>query len=204
MRRFTFRIVPAIAAVGILVSVALQAHAQLATPDRNRSEADQDLEERMAFMRYFATLVEKGSTRRKVDPKLAVAELQDDFTRIQIINKDLVLRSSQSKELDTKFVGRSAAEINKRASRLLLNLALPDPPADITRPKLEPISDLKQLRATITALGWKIYRFTKNPMFKEAGVIDAQTALRVRFALDDIVELSLQIKKSSEQLGKNT
>lgn len=174
------------------------------TGDRDRNDSERDLEQRIASMRYLITLAEKRTPARKKDPKLALEELQEDFTRIQIVNKDLVLTSSRSKELDLKFVAKSAMEIHKRAERLLANLALPEPNT-VTSPQTSAaILDTKQLKRSITAMGWRIYWFTKNPIFKEAQTIEASGAEKARRDLDAILEMSSAIKKSCEQIGKGT
>jgi len=174
------------------------------TGDRDRSDSERDLEQRIASMRYLITLAEKRTPSRKKDPKLALEELQEDFTRIQIVNKDLVLTSARNHELSLKFVAKSAMEIHRRAERLLANLALPEPKA-VTSPQTSAaILDMKQLKRSITAMGWRIYWFTKNPIFREAQTIEASGAEKARRDLDAILEMSLAIKKSCEQMGKTT
>jgi len=177
-----------------------------ATVDRERSSKNEDttyeLEARIAAMRYLIDQAGKRAPERKKDPKLALAELQDDFTHLQLTNKDLVLKVNDGKPVDLKFVAKAATDINKRAERLIANLALPDPNRSGFRPVPDPIVDEKQLRASITKLGWLIYYFTKNPIFKEAQVIDAASAGKARTDLDSILDLSSHIKKSSEQIVK--
>ena len=41
-----------------------------------------------------------------------------------------------------------------------------------------------------------------NPMFKEVKVVDAQWSAKARRDLEDIIELSDGIKRSSKKLGK--
>lgn len=192
-----------IAPVGALSTAAQFPMAEGPTRERSQSESERDLEERIANMRYLATLAEKRGAGPKKDPKLAVEELQEDFTRLQIVNKDLVLTTARSSDVDLKFVAKSASEIHKRAERLQLNLALPKPEDAISRSSLTPISDSKQLKASITALGSLIYRLAKNPIFKEVKVIEPQSAAKARGDLEKIIELSLHLKKSSEQLRKD-
>jgi hypothetical protein len=172
------------------------------TADRAQSDSDRDLEQRMANMRYLISAAEKrGSVRRK-DPKLALAELQEDFTQIQIVNKELVLKTDKNDRVDLKFVARSAAEIHQHAEGLIGNLALPALPAPTELQKTETISDSAQLKKAITTMGWLIYWFTKNPMFKDARVIEAVSAEKARHDLDSILTLSTQIKLASERLQK--
>ena len=51
-------------------------------------------------------------------------------------------------------------------------------------------------------MGWLIYYFTKNPIFKEASVIETSSAAKARGNLEQILELSKHIKTSSENLKK--
>src|SRR4051794_28376442 len=193
------------AAAALLLTTALGVSAQSTytgpTAERTRDESERDLEDRIAYQRMRAALEAKRVESRR-DPTLAFAELQDDFTHLQIINKELVLGTNGSAAMDFNFVARSATEIHKRAERLMSNLALPDPEDLPRRPKPAEISDSKQLKSSITALGWLIYRFTKNPIFKEANVIETQPAAKARRDLEEIIEISEQIRKSSEQLNK--
>lgn len=173
--------------------------AQGGTADREQSESDRDLEERIANMRYLATLADNGRNRKK-DPKLALKELQEDFTQLQILNKDLVLKTAKTQAPDLSFVSKSASEINRRAARLLSNLALPESGTGPLRSQSGEISDSIRLKASITKLGWLIYNFKKNPIFQEVGVIEASSAVKARSDLEAIIDLSLHIKKGSEQL----
>ena len=177
-----------------------------ASVDRDRTYKTEDtnyeLEARISAMRYLIDHAGKDAAVKKKDPQLALKELQDDFTHLQLTNKDLVLKSARSKDIDLRFTERSAADINKRAERLLTNLSLPAPDNAGFRPVPSDITDEKQLRASITQLGWLIYNFTKNPIFKEAQVLDTTAARKARADLDSILELSVHIKKSSEQLAK--
>jgi hypothetical protein len=49
-----------------------------------------------------------------------------------------------------------------------------------------------------------IIGFANNPIFREANVVDVQLSARAKHDLEDIIELSEQIEKSSEKLNKLT
>jgi len=190
---------------GLIVAVLASGpvSAQLPQPDGRNGmiNGDRDLEEHVAAMRYLITLADKRRPKKK-DPQLALAELQEDFTQIQLHNRDLVLTTDKSPVLDAKFVSKETAEIRKRAERLLNNLALPDAPADGATAVESVAADPAAIKKAIVEMGWLIYGFTKNPMFKEAQVIDAVWAERARRDLDRILEFGKQIKASSELLSK--
>src|SRR5688572_19126140 len=120
----------AVVAFQMLLTLSTAAQLPMAegpAKERSQSESERDLEERIANMRYLATLAEKRGGTRKKDPELALEELQEDFTGLQLLNKELVLTTAKSKELNLKFIIKSAGEINRRAARLMDNLALPEP-----------------------------------------------------------------------------
>lgn len=198
-----FRILlPVIAFTALATQFSVWAQLPLAqgrTAEREQSESDRDLEERIANMRYLATLAGASGSRKK-DPELALKELQEDFTRLQILNKDLVLKTAKTQMPDLKFVSRSVSEMSKRAARLLSNLALPESGTGTRRSQPGEISDLTKLKISITKLGWLIYNFKKNPIFREVGVLDASSAVEARSDLEAIIDLSLHIKKGSELL----
>ena len=54
----------------------------------------------------------------------------------------------------------------------------------------------------VLKLGRLIFSFVDNPFFKEASVVDTQLTSKARRDLEDIIELSGQIRKTSEQMDK--
>jgi hypothetical protein len=172
------------------------------TKERAQNDADRDLEERVAYQRMLATIAEKQ--RKKRDPKLALAELQEDFKSIQAANLEMVRALSKGGNLDFKFAADSASEIKKRAARLKTNLALPAPEKEVKPPAPAGDLNLDQLKRSMLNLGKLVYGFVKSPFFKELDVVNTEEAVKVRDMLDEIMELSENIKKSSENLNKTT
>jgi hypothetical protein len=133
--------------------------------------------------------------------KRAVAELQEDFARLQTLNLEFV-KAINAPTLDYKFVSKSAAEINKRADRLKNNLDLPDPSAPKASLASSAANQLEMKKAMLR-LGKLIYSFSHNPFFKEASVLN-ENAIQARSELDEIIEVSKQIKIDSEKLKKSS
>jgi hypothetical protein len=79
---------------------------------------------------------------------------------------------------------------------------LPEPEKGSKRPPVEVGAEAGQLKTSLSALGELIYVFVRNPVFKEANVADVQRLAKARRDLDEIIELSGQVKKSSEKLRK--
>jgi hypothetical protein len=149
--------------------------------------------------------LEEGRGRRPAERQASpavFAQLAEDFTRIQVVNNELVLAAARVEALDLKFVAKSTAEVKKLAQRLKTNLVLPEPEAAPKRAKLGPDTDAEQLKAALVTLGKLIAGFAHNPVFKQANVVDAQLSVKARLDLEEIIDLSGQVMKNSEKLSK--
>jgi hypothetical protein len=140
-------------------------------------------------------------SKREEEERLALAQIREDYVRIQVVNKELAEAVSQPLELDLKLVAKSTAEIGKRAERLLGNLALPELTADVERVKM-PAEGQAQLQPSLLMLRRLVDRFVRSPLFREVNVIDAQIATRTRRDLEGVIELCDRLKKESERLDK--
>ena len=168
-------------------------------PDRERELNERELELRMWNLRLLSLSARKKAN--KSEQAMAVAQLQDDFTRLQVLNKELVFSISARKPLDLRFVSRSVSEIRKRAERLNENLALPEP-EEKSAPVLTDAVRVDQLKLSVLKLGRLIYDFANNPFFKEASVVDTQETRKARGELEAIIQLSEHIKKDSDRLER--
>lgn len=136
------------------------------------------------------------------DPQLILAEIREDFWRVQIINTEIVRALSREQALDLRFVARSAGEIKVRAGRLRENLPLPKS----TRPRpnySQADANHEQLRSSLTELCNLIVEFVNNPMHQEARVVDANLSVKASEDLDRIVRLSDHVKKSAGLLRRS-
>jgi hypothetical protein len=105
-------------------------------------ETHQEIDER-AFK--LGTLGKRsGKNVRRSDPKVAAAQLQQDFTHIQIVNNDFAEAVSRRGPLDLKFVSTSASDIKECAERLAENLTLPAPEKSKNSSKSEKVTDSKE------------------------------------------------------------
>jgi predicted flap endonuclease-1-like 5' DNA nuclease len=193
------------AAAALLFAVcALEAQGQV---DRN---AERTSRERMATdaaesedREMMLALTERyHKSGEKREPRLAFAQIREDFVRLQVINNDLAQAVSGGGQLDFKLVAKSASEIKKRAERLKLNLALPEPPADNKPPAAADPADPEQLRVALKRLDGIVLRFTNALHEKGVRRFDAQSSTRLRIDLEAIIGLSGRVKKSSERLSE--
>jgi hypothetical protein len=144
-----------------------------------------------------------GRGKREEAERLAVAQIKEDYERIQVVNKELAEAVANPAGVDLKLVVKSTAEIERRAERLLGNLALPELPPDLERVKM-PAEGQEQLQPSLLMLGRLVHRFVHSPLFREVNVIDAQVSTRARRDLEGIIALSGRLKKESEKLDRGS
>jgi hypothetical protein len=176
--------------------------AQPVNKDKERAENERDLDLRSWNLRILSLQYNKNKHKSRPNPQQAVEQLQKDFTRLQVVNNDLLRIALSNTTLDAGFVSKSVSEIKKRAERLNKNLALPEPEKSPGQTGAQGAASSPELKPSVLKLGRLIFSFVDNPFFKEASVVDTQLTTKARRDLEDIIELSGQIKRSSEQLGK--
>lgn len=166
---------------------------------RTMSERDRNLLDRETQI----TLMERGATGAKGtarrEPQLLLREINEDFARLQVVNNEIKLKTSANAVLDFKYVSEAAAEIKKKSSRLRTNLVFPE---SAKADKRERIQSENGLKASLVTLDRLIRRFVTNPVFTDAGVINAELAAKARGDLDEIIDLSDRIKKHATKLNK--
>ncbi len=144
----------------------------------------------------------KPATR---DTKVVLANINEDFQRIQIVNKQLVQANAGNASLDYKNLSQMAAELNKRAARLKINLLLPQIKETEKKDKSANALSADQLKAKITELNKSLVRFVTNPLFqREAGVVDSELSAKASRELGKVITLSDSLRESSEKLRKSS
>jgi hypothetical protein len=199
-----FRFEPALKLLTAFALAAVAAplcHGQQKNPRPNstQGELQRALERELLFRE-----MEESMSRRPAPPQPSrqpvVAQINEDFERIQIINHALAQSSAAGEELDFKLVAQAASEIKKRAGRLKENLSLPVIGEE--RPKSSDAIGQGQLKESLAALDRLVNSFVNNPGFRSVKVVDPQWSARARGDLEEIIELSGRLKKSCEQLHK--
>lgn len=192
------------AAILLFVTCGPTAHgqqmsgAERATRERMAREAAESEEREM--MLALTERYHKSGERR--EPRLAFAQIREDFLRLQVVNNDLARAVFGEGELDFKLVAKSASEIKKRAERLKENLALPETPEGEKSPAAPIPNDLQQLRLAASRLDGIVLRFATNLHAKGVNRFDEQSSARLRLDLMAIVALSERVKRISEKLGE--
>ncbi len=213
----TFRVVLQILCVSALALTAMiTARAQnpaQTPPGPTRAEQqrgiDPDFEQRQRDMRLLDKSMNTretpsaiSKTPRRRDPKVVMGEIAEDFMRIQVVNNDLGEAISGSAPLNLEFVVKSTAELAERSNRLGENLGRPEPEKGSKPPKLEPFTDVEELKRALGTLDKLINEFAHNPLFTDANTRDAELLVKARRDLAEIFTLCEHIKKNTQELSK--
>lgn len=135
----------------------------------------------------------------------AIANMKQDFARIQVLRNDIARNLIAHKPLDYNLITEQTAEINKRAHRLnvyMLAHAPEDQKQDST-----PDPKSEEMIATLVKLCKLIDSFTENPALKNAATVDAkeiEKAKKDKAKADGdllaIIKLSGSIHKKADSL----
>jgi hypothetical protein len=181
---------PASVALSVLAGCG-NAYSQKTAPQRDMSNAERNVRS-----------MEIGTETPK-DSKTILAEVNEDFERLRIINTEINQASSSSEPLNYKSLMDNSVEIKKRGNRLKLNLAgLPKAEKEEKRQKETVPSDETQMKSLLSTVNTVMKGFLANPVFSDMGTLDNQLAFKARRDLDYLVELSDVVKKGAEKLIK--
>jgi hypothetical protein len=190
--------------VGSFVVVALflapALHAQQNSGRNARTDILQQELRRQSEREMLERAMTEAPKENRRTPNIALAEFKTDFLGLQVVSNRLMNAVAGGAALDLNLVGKSTAEIGKVARRLKANLALPKPIESPARQQATSELGFEQLRPSLLALDQLIVAFVSNPVFESAKVVDAELSAKARRDLDQIIELSGELKKGSERL----
>jgi hypothetical protein len=171
-------------------------------PRRPTDPVQRELQRRFESEAIERALAERPRRPSDHEQRIILAQIKEDFLRIQIIDHDLKERAGREDAIDMKLVARSASEIKRCAVRLQDNLSLPEISAVSDPPKATVDGGPVQLRPLLSSLSKSIDQFVENPLFESARVVDLRLSAQARRDLQRIIDLSKQIKKTSEKLDR--
>ena len=135
----------------------------------------------------------------------AIANMKEDFARIQVLRNDIARNLVARKPVDYEVVRKQTAEINKRSSRLNVYLQA-HAPEDEKENKPDDQSNDEMIGALVR-LCKLIDRFTENPALKNLAVVDSKEiskAKQDRASADKdllaIIKLSASLQKKADSL----
>jgi hypothetical protein len=139
------------------------------------------------------------STTRKREPKEILAEVNEDLTRLKVLNEGISANATAAdQQLNVKSIVENVTEIKKRSTRLSIDLALPPEEKGTKRKDVE--NDA--LQPALASLNKLLDSFLNNPIFSDAGAIDLQLAAKARGDLNDIIVLSDKLRKNADKWSK--
>jgi len=135
----------------------------------------------------------------------AIANMKEDFSRIQVLRNDIARNLVARKSLDYKLVSEQTTEINKRAGRL--NVYMRARAAEDEKQDNSPERKSEEMIGALVRLCKLIDSFTENPALKNAATVDAHEIAKAKEDkahadrdLLAIIKLSASIQKKSENL----
>jgi len=168
---------------------------RIAETNRRNEQLERDL-----LLRDLKEKPEAPTDRRQL--QAVFTKVQQDFDRLQVINKEIVRSVSANNVLDYKFITVSTAEIGKCASRLKTNLALPEIEDDQRGQKKHVELGQEQMKPSLIMLTNHIISFVTNPLFESAGPLDVKLSSKASRDLKEIMELSDGIRKRAEKVNR--
>src|SRR5437660_946752 len=131
----------------------------------------------------------------------AIANMKEDFSRVQIVRNEIARNLVARKPLDYKLVSEQTAEINKRASRLNVYMR-----ARVPEDKENNSSELKseEMIGALVRLCKLIDSFTENPALKNAATVDSNEIAKAKENKADADRDLLAIIKLSGSLQKKS
>ncbi|MEP6719572.1 MAG: hypothetical protein ABJB21_10530, partial [bacterium] len=197
-----------VAAILATTSLATQVFAQGRLPNRTESPAERlrrERAERQTRELELRSVESLGRTKPVVEDRserVIYQQISEDFQRLQVANNEMMQATFPSKSTytpDSKHISKSTEEINKRASRLLTNLRLPETEDKEQKSANADILHVYQLKSALLTLDSLVMSFIANPTFEHPNtVVDIAQSIRAKRDLQGIIELSRRIKQGSE------
>lgn len=149
---------------------------------------------------------EAAKPRTPEEEKLALAQIAEDYERIQVINNKMMGATMSRSKPDYGVIAETTAEIKKRAKRILDNLRLPKAADEeaTKNPEHKKVTDAARMKVALLSLDGSIMSFVQNPIFKNTGVVDVEQATKLRRDLETIIEFSQLISKDADELKKSS
>jgi hypothetical protein len=147
----------------------------------------------------------RGDERNQKLVRDAIANMKEDFSRIQVLRNDIARNLLAHKPLNYQLVREQTAEINKRANRLNVYMQVHGADGEKDNNSAELKDD--EVIDGLVRLCKLIDSFTENPALKNAAVVDSKEVAKAKENkanadrdLLAIIRLSDSLRKKSENL----
>ena len=177
-------------------AAAVVARSQTRYPGPEARENNRSMDEYDRTLNRMKNDAKAASERRRN----LFPQINEDFQRIQVIHNEIVRMLQPDKGLNLDRLMDLTGDMKKRGARLRENLALPElKKTEAERTQAEAI-DEAHLKKSIADLHDVVVNFVANPIFKNLGVVDAKIVDTATKDLDNLINLSDEIKKEAKTL----
>lgn len=163
---------------------------------RERNRAMDDYDRTLNRMKNDAKAA--NERRRSLFP-----QINEDFQRIQVIHNEIVRMLQPDKNLNYDRLADLTDDMKKRTARLRENLCLSEPEKAEAKPAHSETIDESHMKKNIVALHDLVVDFVANPIFKNLGVVDAKMIDTATVNLNNLIDISDEIKREARLLGKS-
>jgi len=171
--------------------------------DRDPSAAMRANIHRESALRSLDRVRTAHSTADPREIDAIVAQIKQDFARIQVLRNELVRDLTAKSAIDFGHIAEQSAEINKRAHRLKYYL-VPQPSApSSTKVRRLPEVDETVMTPALVKLCNTIHTFVENPAMDLEATVDAEQAVLASHDLETIIDLSEAIRRCAGRVGKS-
>ena len=192
---------PGLAAAVMILASAFAVTVSGQPPPNNQSRGRTDPLQRELQRRDEREKIESAlrasPTRQTLRyPPLVLAQIREDFLRIQVVARRLAHATSTDATPKLELIMKSAIEIRKRVVRLKKNLALTGSDSGEAR---EVAMKERSLRPAVLSLNEQVDQFVSNPMFHEVRLANVQLSARALSDMEAIIELADELKLIAEK-----
>jgi len=177
-------------------AAAVVARSQTRYPGPEARENNRSMDEYDRTLNRMKNDAKAASERRRS----LFPQINEDFQRIQVIHNEIVRMLQPDKGLNYDRLAELTGDMKKRGARLRENLSLPEPDKTESDHVESQAIDEAHIKTTIADLHDAVARFVANPIFKNLGVVDAKVIDAATKDLDNMIDLSDEIKKEAKTL----
>ncbi len=180
------KILVSITTPALLVALMIQP----VTAQRGRARAERAHSKAVDFEAYqremrLRNLGEQNKQPSEKEQKLALAQIKEDFERMQVVNNQMMRVVSTSDSLDNKLVSESLEEINKRAKRLKENLRMQN--LEAKEQGVSKAASVAEVKTSLSTLDDFIMSFVQSPLFQNPKLVDANHKAKAESDLANII-----------------
>ena len=180
-------------------AAAVVARSQTRYPGPEARENNRSMDEYDRTLNRMKNDAKAASERRRN----LFPQINEDFQRIQVIHNEIVRMLQPDKGLNYDRLADLTGDMKKRGARLRENLALPEPEKNEPGHTQSDAIDEAHIKKTIADLHDVVVSFVANPIFKNIGVVEPKTIESATKDLNNLIDLSDEIKREAKTLGKS-